>query len=344
MNALNSLVATEQRAAITAAGVFVVLIILWAIGWFPAIMRGIFGIIIPYAAIAVFIGGIIYKVVQWSKAPVPFRIPTTCGQQKSLSWMRHNKLDNPSSKVGTFLRMVLEILLFRSLFRNSKMELKQGPRLLYSSEKFLWLGALAFHWSFLIILLRHLRFFTEPVPSFVGTLQTLDGFFQIGVPILYITNLVILAALTFLIFRRIFDLKLRYFSMLSDYFPLLLIIGIVLSGMLMRYTPVKVDLVKVKELTAGLLSFSPRIPAGIGIVFYLHLLMVCLLIAYFPFSKLMHMAGVFLSPTRNLPNDSRMRRHINPWNYPVKVHTYEEWEDEFRDKMKKAGYPLEKEE
>jgi hypothetical protein len=38
-----------------------------------------------------------------------------------------------------------------------------------------------------------------------------------------------------------------------------------------------------------------------------------------------------------------MRRHINPWDYPVKVHTYEEWEDEFRPMMKAAGMPLEKE-
>jgi hypothetical protein len=54
------------------------------------------------------------------------------------------------------------------------------------------------------------------------------------------------------------------------------------------------------------------------------------------------MAGVFLSPTRNLANNSRMKRHINPWNYPVKVHTYEEYEEEFHDLMKDAGLPLEK--
>jgi nitrate reductase gamma subunit len=56
----------------------------------------------------------------------------------------------------------------------------------------------------------------------------------------------------------------------------------------------------------------------------------------------MHMGGVFLSPTRNLANNNRVKRHINPWDYPVKVHTYEEWEEEFRDKIKAAGLPLEK--
>jgi len=69
---------------------------------------------------------------------------------------------------------------------------------------------------------------------------------------------------------------------------------------------------------------------------------VSLLVAYFPFSKLMHAPGIFLSPTRNLKNDSRAQRHVNPWSYPVKVHTYEEYEDEFRVAMKEAGIPLEK--
>jgi len=69
---------------------------------------------------------------------------------------------------------------------------------------------------------------------------------------------------------------------------------------------------------------------------------VSVLLAYFPFSKLMHLAGVFLSPTRNLSNNSRFVRHVNPWNYPVKVHTYEEYEEEFRDKMIEAGLPVDK--
>jgi nitrate reductase gamma subunit len=80
-----------------------------------------------------------------------------------------------------------------------------------------------------------------------------------------------------------------------------------------------------------------------GALFYTHLVLLSALIAWFPFSKLMHMGGVFLSPTRNLANNNRTERHVNPWNYPVKVHTYQEWEDEFREKMRAAGLPLEKE-
>ena len=92
-----------------------------------------------------------------------------------------------------------------------------------------------------------------------------------------------------------------------------------------------------------MVSFSPVVPEGIGSIFYIHLFFVSVLLMYFPFSKLMHMAGVFFSPTRNLANNNRMKRHINPWNPDVKMHTYQEYEDEFRDKMKSAGLPLEKE-
>ena len=105
----------------------------------------------------------------------------------------------------------------------------------------------------------------------------------------------------------------------------------------------KVDLVKVKGLMVKLFAFQPVAVEGIGPLFYVHLFLVSILIAYFPFSKLMHVAGVFLSPTRNLKNDSRMKRHINPWNGGVKVHTYEEYENEFRQNMKEVGIPIDKE-
>lgn len=302
----------------------------------------LFGIIFPYAAITTFIMGIIIQVIRWAKSPVPFHIPTTGGQQKSLPWIKYSKLESPSTNLGVAGRMFLEILFFRSLFRNTKADLHKGSKLTYGSSKYLWLGAIIFHWTLLVIFLRHFRLFMEPIPTFVLWIQSIDGFFQIGVPILYITNILIPAALLFLIFRRIVDPKLRYISLASDYFLLFLIISIVLTGILMRYLD-KVDIIKVKELTVGIFTFHPNVPQGIGNLFFIHLFLVCTLISCIPFSKLLHMPGIFLSPTRNLANNSRMKRHINPWNHPVKTHSYEEYEDEFRVKMKAAGLPVERE-
>ncbi len=320
----------------------IVLILLAYIGVDAIGLHYLFGVIIPYAAFAIFIIGIIYRVLKWSRSPVPFRITTTCGQEKSLPWIKQNKIDNPSSALGTFIRMAFEVLLFRSLFRNTRTELRDGPKISYASSKWLWVGALAFHYSFLIILIRHLRLFTEPVPYVIEQLEFFDSFFQVGVPLLYITDIVFLAAVAYLFLRRVYSPQLRYISLPADYFPLFLIAGIGVTGVLMRYF-FKLNVVGVKELTMSLAKFSPTIPEGIGVLFYIHLFLVSTLFAYFPFSKLTHMAGVFLSPTRNLANTNRMKRHVNPWNYPVKIHKYQEYEDEFRELMKDAGLPVEKE-
>jgi nitrate reductase gamma subunit len=303
----------------------------------------LFGVVIPYLSVVIFFLGIIYRVIKWGTSPVPFHIPTTCGQQKTLSWIKHSRFESPFTKLEAIGRMILEVLLFRSLFRNIRVEVKkEGPKVVYWSNKWLWLGSILFHYSFLVVLLRHFRFFSDPPLSLVHLLEKVDGFLEIWVPGLYISGVVLLAAVTYLLIRRMFLPTLRYISLAADYFPLFLIIAIAGSGILMRYF-FRIDVVNIKALAMGLVSFNPTVPEGISLLFYVHLFLVSVLFAYFPFSKLVHAPGIFLSPTRNLPNNSRAVRHINPWNPVVKVHTYEEYEEEFREKMKKAGIPVEKE-
>ena len=319
-----------------------VLILLPLLGTQQAGLVPIFGTVVPYVAIALFLGGFIYRVMKWASIPVPFRIPTTCGQQKTLPWIEPSRFDNPHSTFGVIVRMALEVLFFRSLFRNTRAEVRPGGRVAYEPSKWLWAAAIAFHYSFLIVLLRHLRFFTEPVPGFVRALQSLDGFFEIGVPVMNVTGVLLVAAVGFLFLRRVVVPQLRYISLANDYFPLFLILSIAVTGILMRHFA-KTDLESVKALAMGLLSFKPVVPAGIDPLFFTHFFLVCVLFAVFPYSKLMHMAGVFMSPTRNLANNNRAKRHVNPWNPPVKVRTYEEYEDDFRERMIAAGLPVEKE-
>ncbi len=335
MNLFVSLIATGLLIGIALIGAYV-----------PA-ARGVFGIYIPYIAIGVFIVGMIIRIVKWAKIPVPFRITTTAGQQKSLDFIKPNKLDNPSSGIAVLGRMLLEVLLFRSLFRNTRTNIQGGPKITYAENIWLWLFSLLFHWSFLIIFLRHFRFLTDQVPGFVWLMESLDGFFQIGVPSLYLTNILVLAGLLFLLGRRIFSPRMRYISLASDFFPLLLLILIAVTGITMRYF-VKTDLVGIKEIAVGLMNFSPVMPAeGINAWFYVHFFSICVLLIYIPMSKLVHMAGVFFSPTRNMANDNRAKRHVNPWQddkemFPTHTHTYAEYEDEFRDLMHGCGLPLDK--
>ena len=82
-----------------------------------------FGVVVPYLAAALFFGGLIWRVMSWANVPVPFRIPTTCGQQKSLDWIRQQKLENPHDTLTVVGRMAMEVLFFRSLLRNTKSDL-----------------------------------------------------------------------------------------------------------------------------------------------------------------------------------------------------------------------------
>ncbi len=330
----------------------IAVLVLGLIAWIGAGagMQWIFGVAVPYAAFAIFVVFFINRIRKWANAPVPYRIPTTCGQAKSLDWIKHDSLESPHDTIGVLKRMFLEVVLFRSLFRNTKTDLVDevdgdGKRLVYASNKWLWLAGMTFHIAFFTIVVRHLRFFTEPVPFFVQAIEMGDGAFQLTLPALYQTDLVIMAALGFLFLRRIFSPQLRYISLANDYFPLFLILSIAGTGILMRHIW-RVDIVSIKQVAMGLVSFSPastEVLRAIDPLFYAHFFLVSVLVAYFPFSKLMHLGGVFLSPTRNLANNSREERHVNPWNYDVKVHTYEAYEDDFRDVMKKAELPLDKE-
>ncbi len=306
-------------------------------------LRLVFGVVIPGVAFAIFLLGILARVIRWARAPVPFRIPTTGGQQKSLPWIKNSTFDNPSGMLGVIGRMLLEVLCFRSLFRNTKVEiLTDKEKVNYISTKYLWAAAMAFHWSMLIVIFRHFRFFLEPVPQVVEFVQFVDGFFKIGVPVIYATSVVLIASLAYLLLRRLVDAKVKYISLPTDYFALYLLLGIAISGFLMRHLE-KVDIVNVKAAIAGWASFKLVVPEGVGAMYFIHVFLVSALLVYFPFSKLLHAPGIFFSPTRNLANNNRATRHVNPWNPPIIGHTYAEWEEEFHDKLVASGYVLDKE-
>ena len=334
MNVLYSLLAVLALVAVALAG------------GYSGPARMALAEVVPYTAFAVLLAGFAWRVARWASSPVPFRIPTTCGQQKSLDWIRPARIDNPSTGLGVMARMAAEVLLFRSLFRNHRARVESsrpgGSRLILGDSAALWIASMAFHWSLAIILIRHLRLFLSPVPAFVNTLGDLDGFFQFPTPALYLTDVVFAASLLYLLLRRLRDPALRYLSLFSDYFALFLLLGIAATGILMRYA-LRVDVYGAKQLAIGLATFHPAAARDLSPLFFCHLLLVSALAAYLPFSKLMHMGGIFLSPTRNLANNSRSRRHVNPWNHPVKTHTYAEWESEFHDKLVAAGIPLDKE-
>ena len=178
-------------------------------------------------------------------------------------------------------------------------------RSLYRADRALWLGGWVFHLTFLLIILRHLRYFLYPVPAWVMTLGPTAGL---------VAFLFLLPGLYLLARRLIID-RVRYGSLLSDYLMLLLLLAIAGLGLLTKYVA-PVDLVAVKVFLLGLITLRPTaVPAHP--LFLIHFTLVLILVAYFPFSKLLHAPGVFLSPTRNQADDGRRRLHVNPWDPPT---------------------------
>jgi nitrate reductase gamma subunit len=195
----------------------------------------------------------------------------------------------PKSRLGVVWRFIGDLLWFPNLFK---------------SDKFLWGASLLFHLALWIVLLRHLRYFLFPVPAWVEGIQTLGLYAGYIIPLF----------VAFLLARRLLLDPVLYISILGDYFALFLLLTITVSGVLLQVF-FRTYVIDVKDMILGLIHFQPRIPS-VHWLFVVHLISVLTLLAYFPFSKMLHAGGLLLSPTRyqraNFEN-----RSVNPWDYPV---------------------------
>ena len=224
-----------------------------------------------YAATAILAIGLVAKITQYAKTPSPLKIPTTPA---------------PLTKTGAAIRVLREVALFASLFK---------------SNKWIWLLSALFHASLALVLLRHLRYFTEPVPLWVLLVQPFGAYGGFAMVI----------GLFGLWYRRIGIERIRFISQPSDHFMLLLLIGIGVSGLMMRFVA-RTDIIEVKAFFLGLMYMDWQ-PLPSDPFLLIHLGLVALLMIVFPFSKLLHVPGVFFSPTRAQPDDAREKRHLAPW-------------------------------
>ena len=223
------------------------------------------------AAFLVLVLGTGYRVWTYVRTPAPLKIPTTPA---------------PITRSGVALRLAREVVFFESLFR---------------ANLWLWLCGWLFHAGLALVLLRHLRYFTEPVWFWVGWVQ----------PFGLYAGFAMVAGLVGLWGRRFVVERIRYISTPSDHLMLALLAGIGITGLAMKFL-MHTDIVAVKAFFLGLMRFDLQpLPSHPGL--YIHLTLVALLMIVFPFSKLLHAPGVFFSPTRNQADDPREKRHLAPW-------------------------------
>ncbi|CAK0741980.1 nitrate reductase gamma subunit [Gammaproteobacteria bacterium] len=235
--------------------------------WF---LTAIYSVIL-YAAVVVFVLGVGRRIWIYASAPAPLKIPTTPA---------------PTTSVGVAFRMFREVVFFESLFK---------------SNKWVWLFGWLFHFGLLLVLLRHVRYFIEPVWLPVELVQPFG---------IYGAFAMLLGGVG-LWMRRLLVERIRYISSPSDHLMLALLISIVVTGLVMKFA-LHTDVVGVKKFILGLMGFRWNL-LPVDFVFILHLTLVALLMVIFPFSKLLHAAGVFFSPTRNQVDNPREKRHLASW-------------------------------
>jgi [DsrC]-trisulfide reductase subunit M len=227
--------------------------------------------LIFYLAAAVLAGGLAVRMWEYATTPAPLKIPT---------------MPAPTTRSGVVLRLFREVVVFESLFK---------------ANRWIWLFGWMFHAALLVVLLRHLRYFTQPVWEWVALIQPFGVY----------AGFAMVVGLLGLWARRIVVPRIRYISAPSDHLMLALLIAIAVSGLMMKYVAAT-DIVAVKSFFLGLMLFDWQ-PLPADPVLLVHLGLVAALMIIFPFSKLLHGPGLFFSPTRNQVDNPRERRHLANW-------------------------------
>ena len=228
-----------------------------------------------YLATAALVVGVAYQCLIYARTPQPLKIPIPPA---------------PTTRRGVALRLLLEATFFRSLFR---------------SNKWIWLFGWIFHVALAAVLLRHLRYFTEPVWGWVALIQ----------PFGLYAGFAMLAGLAGLWARRFLVDRVRYISSASDHLMLALLAAIAASGLAMKYVA-RTDIVALKAFFLGLMVFDwQELPADP--VLLIHLALVATLMIVFPMSKLLHAPGVFFSPSLNQVDNAREQRHAAGWSAQI---------------------------
>jgi nitrate reductase gamma subunit len=220
----------------------------------------IMGYIFPYVSVAVFLGGIAYKLHQWLTVPSPFPITV---------------FPAPDASSGRQLVFLQEMLLFSSLYLHNRV---------------LWLLSWLMHSSLGLIIAGHITGIYFLGEQFTvcgmskGTSLALSHFLGMTTGVLFI---ICLLGLTI---RRFYDVEARATSGLSNYIELGLLGSIALTGMGLRFATTAPDLVLIREYMSGLFFFHPAsLPNSTW--FLWHFSLFNLLVMYLPYSKLMHGLG-----------------------------------------------------
>jgi len=229
-------------------------------------LRWVAGVLLPYVAVTVFVAGMIHRIHAWKKLPSPavtlFPAPRT-------------ERKNVANAVG-------EALLFRSLFRG---------------DLVLWVMAWTFHAVLALILIGHLRVFTDADALLARAGMSEQAIQAMSSGAGGAAGALILAALASLVLRRVTVARVRDVTGVSDYLILLLLGAIIVTGNMMRFRAEHFDLSQTRSYFTALATFGNAAQAKVlsNSVFVVHMSLAFVLMMVVPFSKILHFGGIFFT-------------------------------------------------
>ena len=217
--------------------------------------------ITPYIAVIALLGGVAYQAYRWrQKSPVAAHL---------------SLYPRPESRLGRVGDALVDMFTMKGLF---------------TVNKLLWVGGFIMHLGLLLLILGHIRVVTDFYFLWDwlnwGEAETHTFSAAAGTG----AGLLFMIPLFYLFFRR-FGGKIKILSTPEDYFVLVMLVGIAITGMHMRLVS-EVEQHPMRVFMQGLYKFDWQpLPESAGLSFIWHFALVQLLMIYFPFGKLTHTIG-----------------------------------------------------
>lgn len=232
-------------------------------------MKLLIGQILPYITVTLFTLGILYRLGRWAGARIIHNITLS-------PWLQNN--------TQVAVRIGSEAFLFRNLFR---------------FDLALWAGAFLMHFALLNILGGHIVGF-----GFLGEQFALIPFLGITPELSKemsdllgtVFGILLFVALLYLLYRRLALTHVKQVTKLSDNLWLVYLLVLVGVGNIMRLVPAfHIEYELVRDYIVALALFQPVVHMELlnSGFFLTHYLLVQILLIVFPYSKLMHLFGMF---------------------------------------------------
>lgn len=220
-------------------------------------------IILAYISLLTFVVGMMVQIVKWWMAAVPFpltKFPAATGNGRA------------------FGKMLADTFFFRSLWRRN-MEV--------------WISGWGFHLFLFLLITGHIVGIATIGHEFVPFGLNPQQSEQLSANLGLATGIGLSVTVLYLTVRRIIFSNIRAISRFEDFAALGLMILIIISGMMMRLGSPG-DLAAVRGFVTGLFTLAP-VAAPPHLWFQAHFFLICLLLMWFPFSKLVHGCGIFMT-------------------------------------------------